>query len=109
MSPPTLVAAIAPGEAPQGLAGVEGPQAFDLEQTGGIDIHRHGRALALEHPEATHGQGVGGSEGAHLEMVTSSKDTRLPRARPSCWRRALGIVTWPLLVIELEACLSKPS
>jgi hypothetical protein len=29
MSPPTFVAAIAPGEAPQGLTGVESAQAFD--------------------------------------------------------------------------------
>ena len=38
-------------------------------------------------------------------LPTSSKQTRLARARPNCWRRALGMVTCSLLVIEpvLEA------
>ena len=38
-------------------------------------------------------------------LPTSSKQTRLARARLNCWRRALGMVTCSLLVIEpvLEA------
>ena len=53
MSPPAFVAEITPGEAPQGLAGVEGPQAFD-----GAGHIRPGLVVGRDEP--SHGTPVAG-------------------------------------------------
>ena len=63
----------------------------------------------LSSPKPLAGSSCCGFQGrSSMWSPTSSKHTRLPRPSPSCWRRALGMVTCPLLVMEQATEGSTP-